>query len=57
MAEAAGRIESAKVPMLGHLHQNAVWVIEIQLIPATGPIGRIPVDISLDAVIRQSFSQ
>ena len=43
--------------MLGQLHQNAVWVIEIQLIPATGPIGRVPVDIGLDAVIRQFFSQ
>ena len=57
MAEAAGQVRLAKEPVLGQLFQNSFRVIEVQLILAIGPIGRIPVDTSLDAVIRQSFSQ
>ena len=43
--------------MLGRLQQVSFRVIEIQLIPATGPIDRIPADIGLDPMIRQPFSQ
>ena len=57
MAEATGRVQLAKGPVLGQLHQNAFQVIDLQLIPATGPIDRIPVDIGQDSMIRQPFSQ
>ena len=57
MAEAAGQVRIAKVPVLRQLNQNVFRVIEIQLIPATGPIDRIPVDIGLDPMIRQTSSR
>ena len=57
MAEAAEQVKLAKVPRLDQLYQNASRVIEIQLIPATGPIDRIPVDVGLDPLIRQPSSQ
>ena len=57
MAEAAGQVRLAQVPVLGQLYQIAFRVIEIQLIPATGPIDRIPIDVGLDPVIQQPSSQ
>ena len=57
MAEAAGQVQLAQESVLGQLYKNAFQVIEIQLIPATGPIDWIPVDIGLDRVIRQPSSQ
>jgi hypothetical protein len=57
VAEATGYVQLAKEPVLGQLHQNAFQVIETQLIPATSAIDRIPVDVGLDPLIRQPFSQ
>ena len=42
MAEAAGQVRLAKEPVLGQLFQNAFRVIEVQLILAIGPFGRVP---------------
>ena len=39
--------------MLDKLYKNAFQAIKIQLIPATGPIDRIPIDIGLDPIIRR----